>query len=120
MSLVEKEAEKDLKIVSLSRQIKLEEARMLKRLQKINKKKKHNEYLKEIHESYNNFKKDMVNNREKQKKHIKNLIKYLEKMKKEHINNEYLLKKVRNEEEALKKRMSEIKGELKEIKKQTK
>ena len=120
MSLVEKQAEQDLKIISLSKQIKLEEARMLKRLQKINKKKNHNKYLKEIHESYNNFKKDMMSNRNKQKKHIKNLIKYLEKMKKENMNNEDILKKARNEEESLKKRLNEINEELKEIKKQTK
>ena len=113
-------AKRDLKVHEISKQIKLEQAKMLKRYQTISNKKTKNKYLQQIHDNYKKFKDDIVNDKKKQIKHITSLIKYLEKMKKENSENDMILNKLRLEEKSLLKKISDLKYEIKVINKETK
>ena len=113
-------AKRDLKVHEISKQIKIEQAKMLKRFKTISDKKSKNKYLQEIYNNYKKFKDDIILNKEKQVKHIKSLLKYLEKMKKENLENKSILNKLDLEEKSLNKKISDLKYEIKVINKETK
>ena len=113
-------AKRDLKVHEISKQIKIEQAKMLKRFKTIREKKSKNKYLQEIYNNYKKFKDDIILNKKNQVKHIKSLLKYLEKMKKENSENKTLLNKLDLEEKSLNKKISDLKYEIKVINKETK
>ena len=113
-------AKRDLKVHEISKQIKLEQAKMLKRFKTISDKKSKNKYLQQIYKNYKKFKDNIITDKQNQMKHIKSLLKYLEKMKKENSENEIILNKLRLEEKSLVKKISDLKYEIKVINKETK
>ena len=113
-------AKRDLKVHEISKQIKIEQAKMLKRFKTISDKKSKNKYLQEIYNNYKKFKDDIISNKKDQVKHIKSLLKYLEKMKKENSENKNILNKLDLEEKSLNKKISDLKYEIKVINKETK
>ena len=113
-------AKRDLKVHEISKQIKLEQIKMLKRFKTISDKKSKNKYLDEIYTNYKKYRDDIISNKENQLKHIKLLLNYLKKMKKNEDEDENLLSKMRLEEKSLLKKILDLKYEIKIIKKETK
>ena len=98
-----------------------EEVRLLTRMKKIGGRRKKNKYLDSVFEMYKNYRDEMLDEKKTQEKHIMNLIKYLERMRifQNEIDKD-IIKKMDKEESDLKKKLLELKEEIKLIKKETK
>ena len=97
-----------------------EQVRLLTRMKQVGGRKRKNKYLSSVFEMYKNYRDDMLVEKKAQEKHIMSLIKYLEKMRisQKEINKD-ILKKLDKEENDLKKKLFELKEEIKLIKKET-
>tara|TARA_B100000212_G_C27004957_1_gene376600 strand:- start:9 stop:386 length:378 start_codon:yes stop_codon:yes gene_type:complete len=113
-------AERDLKLNKTTMEMRNEEVRLLTRMKQIGGRKRKNKYLGSVYEMYKKYRDDMLAEKKEQEKHILSLIKYLEKMRISQNNvNRDVLKKIDKEEGDLKKKLNQLKEEIKLIKKET-
>ena len=106
---------KDLLLKKIQCQIKKNKQNLVKDFKELEGMKSSNEFLKDIYDDYDNYKKYIVGLKKDQEIQILSLLHYLEKSMLEANLTERMVKEARHEEKILLGKLSSIRGELKDI-----
>ena len=106
---------KDLLLKKIKCQIKKNKQNLVKDFKELEEKKSNNEFLKEIYDDYDNYKRYIVGLKKDQEIQILSLLHYLEKSMLDANLTERMVNEAKNEEKILLNKLSKIRGELKNI-----
>jgi|TARA_B110000261_G_C13069803_1_gene351668 hypothetical protein len=106
---------KDMLLKKIQCQIKKNKKNLMKDFRELEEAKTNNEFLKEVYEDYGKYKNYIVGLKKDQEIQILSLLHYLEKSMLEANLTERMVLEARNEEKILLNKLSNIRGELKEI-----